>query len=84
MRICLGPEAGAGAEVSFLIGLSDNGFSSNFDLCASLLADVDAGLLLATGMQLGFTFDLGLMLEFTLGFGLGGGAGCSFCFSFGI
>jgi hypothetical protein len=51
-RICLGPELGVSAEVSFIFGFTDAPKTDDL-LCAAAFADADIVLLVAAGVAIG-------------------------------
>ena len=52
LRLCLGAEIGAGAEISYIFGFTDTDLTDNM-LCASIFADADIVLLVASGVAVG-------------------------------
>ena len=52
LRLCLGAELGAGAEIDYIFGFTDASKTEEM-LCGSVFADVDIVLLAAAGAAVG-------------------------------
>lgn len=78
VRGCLGVEIGLGAEVGFVYGTVVGGDLDDLQ-CVSFFADLDLGLGVAVGVAFGIGVNGRPLLEYTIGGGLGAGAGGSIC-----